>query len=117
RRGSTTSGSGGPARGRGDFAARRAGGGRHRRAARALERRTAMTTGLPAGRRFTVSVLVLLAAGIGIAYGGGFGIGFYFDDAYGIEENPAIRSLRNVPRFFADATAYWTADEDVDLPP
>src|SRR5439155_23663613 len=55
--------------------------------------------------------------GIGAAYSGGFGIGFYFDDAIGIAHNPSIRSLRNIPSFFTDPYATWTDHTQVDLRP
>lgn len=32
--------------------------------------------------------------------------GFHFDDFHTICDNPAIRSLRNIPRFFTDATTF-----------
>src|ERR1700758_737966 len=79
-----------------------------------------MTSRLPAGRRFTLLVAVLLASGIAVSYGGSFGIGFYFDGVFGIANNPAIRSLRNIPRFFVDPSTFWTvAEHDVpnDLRP
>lgn len=46
-------------------------------------------------------LLALLAA-----YSNHFGNGFHFDDAHAVVENPAIRTLENVPRFFADATTF-----------
>ena len=76
-----------------------------------------MTVRVPAGRTFTLLVLVLLAIGIGVAYSGSFGIGFYFDDTHGIAQNPAIRSLRNIPSFFTDPHAIWIDDTQVDLRP
>src|SRR4029077_10630310 len=72
---------------------------------------------LPAGRQFTRLVLALLAVGIALAYSGGFGIGFNFDDTYGIAQNPAIRSLRNIPRFFTDPYTTWVDNTQVDLRP
>src|SRR5437867_2040575 len=66
-----------------------------------------MRTLPPTGRTFTLLFLALLAIGIGAAYSGGFGIGFYFDDAIGIAHNPSIRSLRNIPSFFTDPYATW----------
>lgn len=69
------------------------------------------------GRTFTRLVLALLAAGIAVAYGGGLGVGFYFDDGYGIRDNPAIRSLANVPSFFTDPFTLTTVRENVDIRP
>ena len=72
---------------------------------------------LPRGRRFTLSFAILLALGIGLAYSNSFKIGFYFDDTYGIADNPAVRSLRNIPSFFVDPRAVWTEATQVDLRP
>ena len=41
-----------------------------------------------------------------IAYGGSWRNSFHFDDSHVIETNPAIRSLANIPRFFADARTF-----------
>jgi len=40
------------------------------------------------------------------AYANSFENGFHFDDFHTIVDNPAIRTLRNVPRFFTDATTF-----------
>jgi tetratricopeptide (TPR) repeat protein len=72
---------------------------------------------IPAGRKFTCLFLALLAAGLAASYSNSFGIGFYFDDTYGIANNPAIRSLRNIPSFFVDPHAVWTEPTQVDLRP
>src|SRR5262249_14335558 len=72
---------------------------------------------LPSGRKFTIGVMALLLTGIGLAYSNCFGVGFYFDDKYGIAMNPAIRSLRNVPRFFVDPYAVWIEGTQADLRP
>jgi len=48
---------------------------------------------------------VLLAA-VCLAYGNSFQNGFHFDDFHTVVDNSAIRSLRNVPRFFTDATTF-----------
>lgn len=40
------------------------------------------------------------------AYTNSFGNAFHFDDFHTIVDNPAIRSLSNVPRFFTDATTF-----------
>ena len=69
------------------------------------------------GRRGTALCLTLLAIGIGLAYARSLGVGFYFDDTYGISNNPAIRSLWNIPSFFVDPFAIWTDHTQVDLRP
>jgi len=40
------------------------------------------------------------------AYSNHFGNGFHFDDQHAIVDNPAIRSVANVPRFFSDARTF-----------
>src|SRR5207244_11094110 len=76
-----------------------------------------MRFGVPAGQKFTLLFLALLGAGLAISYGNSFGIGFYFDDSYGIASNPAIRSLRNIPLFFSDPFTLTTMRENVDIRP
>ena len=49
-------------------------------------------------------VAVLLA--VLLAYSNSFENGFHFDDSHAVTDNPAIRSLRHVPRFFTDATTF-----------
>lgn len=55
-------------------------------------------------RRVIATVAVLLA--ICLAYANSFQNGFHFDDFHTVVDNPAIRSLRNVPRFFTDANTF-----------
>src|SRR5438309_12049734 len=45
--------------------------------------------------------LLLLAA-----YANHFANSFHFDDAHTVVNNAAIQSLRNIPRFFTDATTF-----------
>jgi len=49
-------------------------------------------------------VFALLA--IVIAYSNSFENGFHFDDFHTVVDNPAVRSLKNVPRFFTDTTTF-----------
>src|SRR5213592_5097540 len=48
----------------------------------------------------------LLAVALLAAYSNHFGNGFHFDDAHTVENNAAIRELRNIPQFFGDATTF-----------
>lgn len=48
--------------------------------------------------------LVLLA--VCAAYSNHFQNGFHFDDSHAVVDNPYIRSLHNLPRFFRDATTF-----------
>ena len=53
----------------------------------------------------------LLCAGLALmavllAYLNCFQNEFHFDDFHTITDNPAVRSLRNVPRFFTDASTF-----------
>ncbi len=50
--------------------------------------------------------LVLVAALAAATYANALGGSFHFDDAHAIEQNPSIRSLANVPRFFTDASTF-----------
>jgi Flp pilus assembly protein TadD len=52
--------------------------------------------------RCAAAVLALVLA----AYANHFGNSFHFDDSHSVVDNPALRSIRNVPRFFADATTF-----------
>jgi len=53
-----------------------------------------------------VAVLALLLSGITAAYWNHFSNGFHFDDFHTVTDNPAIRSLDNVPQFFMDAGTF-----------
>lgn len=52
--------------------------------------------------------LFALAAVLAVcaAYANSFENGFHFDDFHTVTDNPAVRSLTNVPRFFTDATTF-----------
>jgi tetratricopeptide (TPR) repeat protein len=43
-----------------------------------------------------------------LVYANSLGNGFHFDDFHSIVDNPAIKSLSEIPRFFQDATAFST---------
>jgi len=69
------------------------------------------------GRRYTACVLLLLGCVIAIAYSNSLSIGFEFDDSYQIVQNPSLRSLRNVPRFFYDPTTASSTNERIGFRP
>ena len=52
--------------------------------------------------------ILLLAVLLAVccAYANSFQNSFHLDDFHTITDNPAVRSLRNVPRFFTDATTF-----------
>jgi tetratricopeptide (TPR) repeat protein len=52
------------------------------------------------------SLLVVVLAAVCIAYSNHFQNGFHFDDSHTITDNPYIRDLSNIPRFFTDATTF-----------
>jgi len=52
------------------------------------------------------AVFLLLLAVITVAYANHFQNGFHFDDFHTVVDNPAIRSLGNLPRFFSDANTF-----------
>ncbi|HET9099892.1 MAG TPA: tetratricopeptide repeat protein [Acidobacteriaceae bacterium] len=55
-------------------------------------------------RRFLSLALILVA--VFCAYANHFHNGFHFDDSHTVVDNPYIRSLRNLPRFFTDTTTF-----------
>jgi tetratricopeptide (TPR) repeat protein len=59
----------------------------------------------------------LLAVVILAVYWNSFASGFHFDDWHVIEQNPAIRTLANVPRFFIDPHLTTVLRENTDLRP
>src|SRR5450631_1078877 len=52
------------------------------------------------------SRVALLLVALVAAYGNHFHNSFHFDDAHTVENNAAIRDLRNIPMFFRDATTF-----------
>jgi tetratricopeptide (TPR) repeat protein len=54
-------------------------------------------------KRILLPVLLLAVC---CAYANSFQNSFHLDDFHTITDNPAVRSLRNVPRFFTDATTF-----------
>src|SRR3989475_13232171 len=48
----------------------------------------------------------MLLSGLLATYANHFHNGFHFDDVHTIENNAAIRDLRNIPVFFRDATTF-----------
>jgi tetratricopeptide (TPR) repeat protein len=69
------------------------------------------------GRRFTLGFAGVLTGLLALAYGNSFGVGFLFDDAWGIAQNPAIRSFASVPRYFVDPFLLTPVRENVDVRP
>jgi len=55
--------------------------------------------------RYSLGTLALFAA-VFIAYANSLQNGFHFDDFHTVVNNPYIRSLHNIPRFFSDATTF-----------
>jgi tetratricopeptide (TPR) repeat protein len=49
---------------------------------------------------------LLLAIALFACYSNHFGNSFHFDDSHTVVQNPYIRSLSNIPRFFTDATTF-----------
>ncbi len=47
-----------------------------------------------------------VAALVVMAYANHFQNGFHFDDSHAIVDNPFVRDIANVPRFFSDATTF-----------
>src|SRR6266404_3770396 len=73
-----------------------------------------------AGRRVaptTWRLALLLAAVITAVYGNSLGIGFRFDDWHVVEENPHVRTLAHLGRFFVDPNTTSVLRENKDLRP
>ncbi len=52
------------------------------------------------------TALIAALAAVCAAYANSLQNGFHFDDFHTVIDNPAIRSLRNLPRFFTDASTF-----------
>lgn len=50
--------------------------------------------------------LLLVLFAVCLAYANHFHNGFHFDDSHAVVDNPYIRSLRNLPRFFTDTATF-----------
>jgi tetratricopeptide (TPR) repeat protein len=50
--------------------------------------------------------VIAVAALLVLAYSNHFSNGFHFDDDHAIEQNPYVRSISYIPRYFADATTF-----------
>src|SRR5712691_7337041 len=59
----------------------------------------------------------LLALVIALAYSNSLTIGFHFDDWHALQQNPFVRSLGNLPRFFVDPNTTSVLRENKDLRP
>ncbi len=55
--------------------------------------------------RYRLPLATLLLV-VSLVYANSFGNSFHFDDFHTVTDNPAIRSLGNLPRFFTDATSF-----------
>lgn len=61
-------------------------------------------------------VLVLLVACL-VVYSNNFEHDYHLDSAYTLLENPAVRDLSNIPRYFVDPSTYTVLREQVDYRP
>ena len=52
--------------------------------------------------KYAVGAAILLA----LAYSNHFQNGFHFDDSHAIQDNIYVRNIRNIPRYFTDATTF-----------
>ncbi|HYV57266.1 MAG TPA: tetratricopeptide repeat protein [Candidatus Nitrosopolaris sp.] len=59
----------------------------------------------------------LLVLVIALAYANSLSIGYHFDDWHALQQNPFVRSLGNIPRFFVDANTTTILHENKDLRP
>src|SRR5690349_7330762 len=58
--------------------------------------------------RNTKILLGIALAAVLLAYSNHFRNSFHFDDSHAVTDNPYIRDLRNIPRFFTDAQTFST---------
>jgi tetratricopeptide (TPR) repeat protein len=58
-----------------------------------------------------------LATAVAYAYATSLPVGFYFDDTYGIAQNPSVRTLANIPRYFVDPFLLTIHRDNVDVRP
>jgi tetratricopeptide (TPR) repeat protein len=65
-------------------------------------------SGTAVPQRNTPFLLALALLGVLLAYANHFGNSFHFDDFHAVTDNPWIRNLGNVPRFFVDAATVST---------
>ena len=56
--------------------------------------------------RKNIVLIGLMLCFVCLAYANHFRNGFHFDDSHAIVDNPYIRSLKNIPRFFTDAGTF-----------
>jgi Tfp pilus assembly protein PilF len=73
-------------------------------------------------RRVAAAVLplwapVLLTLVTAVCYANGLNLGFHFDDAHVIQDNPHIRSLWSIPRFFVDPSTSSASPANLVLRP
>lgn len=61
--------------------------------------------------------LVLVLVAVCITYANHFNNGFHTDDLHTVLDNPAVRSLDDLPRFFADATTFSVVPSDQNYRP
>jgi len=66
--------------------------------------------------RFAVQGAVLAIVCVAV-YANGFDHAFNLDSGYGLRDNPAVRDLSNVPRFFVDPFTLTTVRENADYRP
>jgi tetratricopeptide (TPR) repeat protein len=70
-----------------------------------------------ASRAFSILLFCAMAAVVVYAYATSLPVGFYFDDTYGIAQNPSVRTLANIPRYFVDPFLLTIHRDNVDVRP
>ena len=53
-----------------------------------------------------IGLFLLVPLAVSLTYSNHFYNSFHFDDSHTITDNPYLRDLRNIPRFFTDATTF-----------
>jgi Flp pilus assembly protein TadD len=59
----------------------------------------------------------VVAVAIAAAYSNALHVGFHFDDWHVLQDNPHVRTLRSIPRFFVDPDTTTVLRENKDLRP
>lgn len=71
----------------------------------------------PKRKMWTWILALALLAGVIMTYSNHFSNGFHFDDTHTISQNPAIRSLSNIPDFFTDVRTFGSMPNNLGYEP
>jgi protein O-mannosyl-transferase len=72
---------------------------------------------LPPKKPYFSFYCIALFAAVLLTYSNHFNNSFHFDDAHTIENNAFIRDLKNIPKFFTDATTFSSVPDNQSYRP